>query len=288
MTSIAISTNTLLLIIKNVFINRTAFLNIEILFAYSQLWLLFFGIFLAIALIVILVLLYMRHSYKQKKETIDYKNKLLEMEAKALTSQMNPHFIYNSLSTVQHLIMIDEKQKAFDYLSDFSLLMRQMLNNYRKSQIPLDDEIDFLKRYLELEQFRFDNSFDYELTIDEDLKLQSYNIPLMLIQPLLENAIKHGLAPKKEKGLLKINLFLDKDLLECVVDDDGIGWRKTSNDFSYMKHESTALSIIKERLNLIKSYNNNTGKLEIINKFMLPTPQSGTVVKIFIPIINSL
>ena len=230
----------------------------------------------------------MRKVYEQRKEKVDYKNRLLEMEAKALSSQMNPHFIYNSLSTVQHLILIDEKQKAFDFLSDFSLLMRQMLNNSRKSQISLDDEIDFLKRYVELEKFRFGNHFNYEFTVDKELVSQSCSIPSMFIQPIIENAIKHGLAPKKENGLLKINFAIKNDILICSVDDNGIGWKKTKNDFGPVKHESTAMSIIKERLNLIKSYQNNNGHLEILNKFMGDFNETGTIIKLYIPILNSL
>lgn len=238
----------------------------------------------------IAILLYMRNAYMRKKENLTYTNKLLEMEAKALSSQMNPHFIYNSLCTVQHLILINENQKAFDYISDFSLLMRQMLNNSRKSYVALEDEIDFLHRYLQLEKFRFSNSFNYRIEVDEALKVNGHCIPPMIIQPIIENAIKHGLAPKKEKGnaLLKIDLSLQDDILECVVDDNGMGWKKTQSTFSSVKYESTALNIIRERLKLIKSYNNNTGRLEIIDKYSNGYEESGTTVKIYMPIVNTL
>ena len=238
----------------------------------------------------IAILLYMRNAYIRKKENLTYTNKLLEMEAKALSSQMNPHFIYNSLCTVQHLILINENQKAFDYISDFSLLMRQMLNNSRKSYVALEDEIDFLNRYLQLEKFRFSNSFSYRIEVDEALKVNGHCIPPMIIQPIIENAIKHGLAPKKEKdnALLKIELSLQDDILECVVDDNGMGWKKTQPTFSSAKYESTALNIIRERLKLIKSYNNNTGRLEIIDKYSNGYKESGTTVKIYMPIINTL
>ncbi len=247
-----------------------------------------YGELIVTALIGVALLIYLRYIYDRKKEKLAYNNRLLEMQAKALTNQMNPHFIYNSLSTVQHLIMIDEKQKAFDYISDFSLLMRQMLTNTRKSYISLDDEVDFLKRYLELEKIRFINAFQYEFFIDNELRSHSYCIPSMLIQPILENAIKHGFSPKKENNLLKISVSIQKDILECLVDDNGIGWRKKNSDFTSIKHESTALTILRERLNLIKSYNGNSGHLEIIDKFIQDNTQNGTIVKIFIPIINSL
>lgn len=257
--------------------------------AFKQLLAIWYGELLLTGFCGASLLIYVRHVYDRKKEKMAYHNRLLEMQAKALTNQMNPHFIYNSLSTVQHLIMIDEKQKAFDYISDFSLLMRQMLTNTRKSYISLDDEVDFLKRYLELEKIRFINAFRYEFFLDEDLRSNSYCIPSMLIQPILENAIKHGFSPKRENNLLKVTMVAENDLVICTVDDNGIGWKKKNSDFnSTIKHESTALTILRERLNLIKSYNGNTGNLEIIDKFIVDNQQTGTIVKIHIPIINSL
>jgi hypothetical protein len=254
----------------------------------AQFWVILNAVLVLVAILAIAAVLFMRKEFDRKKEKVAYNNRLLELEAKALTSQMNPHFIYNSLSTVQHLIVLNEQQKAFDYISDFSLLMRQMLNNSRKSYVALEDEIDFLTRYMELERFRFSNSFEYEFQVEDALKVHSHCIAPMLIQPILENAIKHGMGPKKEKGILKISFSFHKDILECVVDDNGAGWKKTRSAVSSLKHESTALNIIRERLNVIKSYDDNPGKLEIIDKSSAGYPESGTVVKIFIPIINSL
>jgi LytS/YehU family sensor histidine kinase len=254
----------------------------------AQFWVLWNAVLIVTVIIAIAAALIMRKELDRKKEKVAYNNRLLELEAKALTSQMNPHFIYNSLSTVQHLIVLNEQQKAFDYISDFSLLMRQMLNNSRKSYVALEDEIDFLTRYMELERFRFSNSFEYEFQVEDAIKVHSHCIAPMLIQPILENAIKHGMGPKKEKGMLKIAFSFHKDILECVVDDNGAGWKKTRNTVSSMKHESTALNIIRERLNVIKSYDDHPGKLEIIDKATNGYNETGTIVKIFIPIINSL
>jgi len=254
----------------------------------AQLYMIWNAVLVLTAIIAIAAALIMRKEFDRKKEKVAYNNRLLELEAKALTSQMNPHFIYNSLSTVQHLIVLNEQQKAFDYISDFSLLMRQMLNNSRKSYVALEDEIDFLTRYMELERFRFSNSFEYEFQVEDAIKVHSHCIAPMLIQPILENAIKHGMGPKKEKGMLKISFSFHKDILECVVDDNGAGWKKTRNTVSTMKHESTALNIIRERLNVIKSYDDNPGRLEIIDKASNGYNETGTIVKIFIPIINSL
>ncbi|WP_333865012.1 sensor histidine kinase, partial [Chitinophaga sp.] len=204
---------------------------------------------------------------------------------------MNPHFIFNSLNSVQHLILEKEEKQALNFLADFATLMRQMLNNSRKSYISLEDEIAFLTRYIELEKIRFANSFEYKFDMSQELKEYTIYIPPMLIQPILENAIKHGLAPKNGSGHLLVRLELHGDLLYCAVDDDGIGWEHANSikTGKLTKHESTALSVIRERLQIIKSFNGSVGKLEIIDKFNSGFGnKAGTLVEILIPIVKML
>lgn len=241
---------------------------------------------------IVLVLRYIVGRIKggERRKT-EYNRRIAELEAKALTNQMNPHFIFNSLNSVQHLILEKEEKQALNFLADFATLMRQMLNNSRKSFISLEDEIAFLARYLELEKIRFANSFVYRFEQSEELKEYTVYIPPMLIQPILENAIKHGLAPKNGSGHLLVKLELRGDLLLCSVDDDGIGWEHANNIKSgkLAKHESTALSVIKERLQIIKSFNGSVGKLEIIDKFKSGFGnKEGTLVEIQIPIVKML
>lgn len=241
---------------------------------------------------ILLVLRYIVGRIKggEKRKT-EYNRRIAELEAKALTNQMNPHFIFNSLNSVQHLILEKEEKQALNFLADFATLMRQMLNNSRKSFISLEDEIAFLARYLELEKIRFANSFVYRFEMSEELKEYTVYIPPMLIQPILENAIKHGLAPKNGSGHLLVKLEMRGDLLLCAVDDDGIGWEHANNIKSgkLAKHESTALSVIKERLQIIKSFNGSVGKLEIIDKFKSGFGnKEGTLVEILIPIVKML
>jgi ligand-binding sensor domain-containing protein/two-component sensor histidine kinase len=251
------------------------------------------GIVILFGLLAILAILrYIVRRIKQaEKNKTDYNRRIAELEAKALTNQMNPHFIFNSLNSVQHLILEKEEKQALNFLADFATLMRQMLNNSRKSYISLEEETAFLTRYLELEKIRFAHSFTYHFDIEPELKDYTVYIPPMIIQPIVENAIKHGLAPKNSAGHLEIKLEMVDDLLYCSVDDDGIGWEHSNSIKTgrLVKHESTALSVIKERLQIIKSFNGSVGKLEIIDKFKSGFGnKEGTLVEILIPIVKML
>jgi ligand-binding sensor domain-containing protein/two-component sensor histidine kinase len=272
--------------------SKTLSIDVDILPRWYQQWWAR-GILLLAALLLILVgLRYIIRRIKQaEKRKTEYNRRIAELEAKALTNQMNPHFIFNSLNSVQHLILEKEEKQALNFLADFATLMRQMLNNSRKSYISLEEEIAFLTRYLELEKIRFAHSFTYHFILEDALKEYTIYIPPMIIQPIVENAIKHGLAPKNISGYLEIRLEMVDDLLYCSVDDDGIGWDKSNSIKSsrLIKHESTALSVIKERLQIIKSFNGSVGKLEIIDKFKSGFGnKEGTLVEILIPIVKML
>ena len=251
------------------------------------------GILLVLGLLLVTLILRFiitRIKAAEKRKT-EYNRRIAELEAKALTNQMNPHFIFNSLNSVQHLILEKEEKQALNFLADFATLMRQMLNNSRKSYISLDDEITFLTRYLELEKIRFASSFMYRFELEPALKDHTVYIPPMLIQPIIENAIKHGLAPKNGSGQLDVKFWMKEDILYCTVEDDGIGWDRSNSikTGKLMKHESTALSVIKERLQIIKSFNGSVGKLEIIDKFNSGfSSKDGTLVEILIPIVKML
>ncbi|MBV7533238.1 histidine kinase [Chitinophaga sp. sic0106] len=266
--------------------------NINILPRWYQQWWARGILFLLGLLLILIILRYIVRRIKQsEKRKTEYNRRIAELEAKALTNQMNPHFIFNSLNSVQHLILEKEEKQALNFLADFATLMRQMLNNSRKSYLSLEEEIAFLTRYLELEKIRFAHSFTYKFIMEDKLKDYTIYIPPMIIQPIVENAIKHGLAPKNSSGYLEIRLEMVDDLLYCSVDDDGIGWDKSNalKSNRLVKHESTALSVIKERLQIIKSFNGSVGKLEIIDKFKSGFGnKEGTLVEILIPIVKML
>ena len=141
----------------------------------------------------------------------------------ALRAQMNPHFIFNSLNSIDNYILRNKTQEASDYLNRFSKLIRLILQNSQSSYISLQDELEALRLYIEMESLRFNHKFDYRVSIQSGLYPESIEIPPMLIQPYVENAIWHGLMQKKEKGHLEIVITREGDLLKCIIEDDGIG-----------------------------------------------------------------
>ena len=179
-------------------------------------------------------------------------NRLLML--KSLRSQMNPHFIFNALNSVNNYISVNDERAANKYLADFSKLMRDVLENSSEDFIPLSKEIEILELYLKLEHHRFKDKFDYSFKVDENLNTEAYFIPPLLIQPYIENAIWHGLRYKKEKGHLSVSIQQKSDFVEISVIDDGIG-RKKSKELKTENQKimkSTGLKNIEDRLQIIK------------------------------------
>jgi sensor histidine kinase YesM len=182
----------------------------------------------------------------------------------ALRAQMNPHFIFNSLSSINWFIMENDKDTASDYLTRFSRLMRMVLNA-QKPTIPLDDELKMLQLYLDMERLRLDNSFDYSITFTNAIDAGNVSIPPMLLQPFCENAIWHGFKNKEGQGHLNINIRTEDHLLECTITDDGIG-RKQAALFkkkSSKNDGSMGLGITRERLALFSEENNAEADFEM-------------------------
>ena len=183
---------------------------------------------------------YFRTKEKQKKER--NRRRIRELELRAIRSQMNPHFIFNALSSIQNLINRSASQEANEYLIDFSRLLRKVLSTSEKKLVPLSDEIEQLQLYLKLEQLRF--PFSYSLTVDKNIEPDAIEIPGMLIQPFVENAVKHGIAPRGT-GEIIIRLSLQDQLLTIDIIDDGpgieteaeggFGIRAISNEFEILK-----------------------------------------------------
>jgi len=244
-----------------------------------------FAYYLLLAVIAVGIVLYNRmyNNLTSRNKELLYEKNLIELKTKAFSSQMNPHFVYNSLSAAQYLVMINENKKAFNYLSDFSLLLRQMFENAKKPYVPLPDEINFVKRYIELERLRFNDSFTYTMDLKRLDESKNYYIPTMMIQPIVENAIRHGLAPKKVNAELKIDFYIKDDLLICRVDDNGIGLKKELQ--SYPKYESSALRIISERLRLINETTEKKGYINITDK--KTNAGEGVLVELALPIENN-
>jgi len=208
-------------------------------------------------------------------------NQLLAL--KSLRSQMNPHFIFNALNSVNHFIAQQDERTANKFLSEFSQLMRLVLENSEQDFITLNKEQQMLSLYIKLEHYRFRDKFDYEFEVDEGINGEIVELPPMLIQPYIENAVWHGLRYKESKGKLFVRFKKQGKEIEVEITDDGIG-RKKSNELkttNQRKHNSTGLKNISERLKIInKVYKSNYRvSVEDMNVEM------GTQVKIHIPIL---
>lgn len=183
-----------------------------------------------------------------------YANNLLAL--KSLRSQMNPHFIFNALNSVNTFIATSDERTANRYLTDFSLLMRAVLENSEQDFIALEKEIELLKLYVQLEHFRFQDKFEYTIEIDPQIAIDDYIIPPMLLQPYVENAVWHGLRYKTEKGLLSIRF--DKkteDSIEIIISDDGIGRKKSKElkTLNQKKQKSSGMGNIKRRIEILNT-----------------------------------
>lgn len=173
----------------------------------------------------------------------------------ALRAQMNPHFIFNCLSSINRFILKNKTDEASDYLTKFSRLIRMVLNNSKQSFISLEDELETLRLYLEMERLRFKNSFDYNFKYKNSINLNNIFIPPLLLQPFAENAIWHGLMHKQEKGFLNFDFSAEQKFLLCTITDNGVGREQAESlkSKSAEKQKSMGLKITTERLSLLNT-----------------------------------
>ncbi len=218
-------------------------------------WLSWFFLFSMASGIGLLLYMYYRSRIKAIRSVQDLKNQMLDYEKKALLAQMNPHFIFNAFSAIQYYINTNDVKKADDYLTDFSYLIRRILDNSSKKDILLSEEVNLLKLYTSLEERRFDQKFTTIIHIDEEIYADVTRLPCMLVQPLVENAINHGLMHLTErKGKLLIS-FIDNDGdLLIIVEDNGVGMLKSKDRSLHESQESYGLKLINDR---ITSYKNS-------------------------------
>ncbi len=198
---------------------------------------------------------------------------------------MNPHFIFNAISSIQNYLFDEgDSKKAIQHLSTFATLMRQMLENSRERFIPLEEEIEFLQNYLNLQKLRFDEKFSYKINISDDINSGTLSIPPLLTQPFIENAIDHGKIYLAKNGLLKINIFKHKGDLVIQIVDNGVGIdNKNANDQPLViKKKSLSIAITNERLRLLSKLMKNKFHLEIKPN---ETGQ-GTTVNLNVPTIS--
>ena len=232
--------------------------------------------------------LQLRHDIQSaEKEKEKLRRKLLESEHQTLRAQINPHFMFNSLNSIQYFLLRSEKESAHRYLTKFARLMRLIMNNSRFSLVSLREEIESLKLYLELEQLRFGERFTYTFTIDPDLDEMLVQIPPMVLQPYVENAIWHGLLSKERGGLLSISLEKEsEEQILCIIEDNGIGREESQRRKTRKgrKHKSAGMSLIQERLRLIAQATNKEARVTIIDLKETQDQASGTRVEVLLPL----
>tara|TARA_B100000795_G_scaffold259169_1_gene233879 strand:- start:1422 stop:3800 length:2379 start_codon:yes stop_codon:yes gene_type:complete len=217
--------------------------------------------------------------YKRKIKIQSFKTELLKLESKALQSQMNQHFVFNSLNSIQSFIATGDVLSSEIYLAKFSKLLRKTLNNSRVAVYSLSKEIEHLELYLELEKLRFGKKLSCTITIEKELEEDLIKIPPMLIQPFIENAIIHGITPRKEGGTIHISILHQRGkALKCIVEDNGVGRRKDKNKL----HPSLGTDIVLKRLSLLS--NNTIQHIDYIDLKDNNGDPNGTKVTFLIPI----
>ena len=221
-------------------------------------------------------------------EKIQLDKELISSQLENLRSQMNPHFIFNALNSIQEYIVTNEKVNASSFLVKFSRLIRMYLELSRENEIPLEEEITALKLYLELEKDRFEEALDYEIIVDENLNPKTIKIPSIFIQPYVENAIKHGLLHLKNNRLLQVTFEFNatKDSVICSIKDNGIG-RKKAEEMKKQReylHKSFATSANQKRIELINKIRTKKASISITDLYDKNNVATGTLVQIEIPL----
>lgn len=264
-------------------------------------WFIFLMILLG--LVVLLGIYFWRIRYVKNQNAIaleqsKMKEQLTSYRLQSLRSQMNPHFVFNALNTLQKLILTNEKQAAGEYLGRFSDLMRKFLSMSDQDSITVSDEIEALNLYLEIEKARLNGEFEYQIVATgldlsnpvmtgQALSLLETEIPTMLIQPLVENAVKHGLLHKVGQKKLEIRFVRNRDELEVVIEDNGVGRKKAAEINEKREgHRSFGLQAIENRIQLLNQKKSGTASIVIEDLYDKTGEPTGTLVKLKLGFVN--
>lgn len=245
---------------------------------------------LLLAGIIYTILRYRVNQFRKKEKLkSEYEKKLANVEMSSLLAQMNPHFLFNSLNSIDSYIIKNESRKASEYLNNFARLIRLILQNSRSNYITLKDELEALDLYMQMEGLRFNNKFEYEIKVDEGIDTSVISIPPMLIQPYVENAIWHGLMHKSngETGKVEILLSTFDQKLKCVVQDNGIGRGKAEElkaQKSSTRKRSMGMQITRDRIEMINKLYGTDTRVKIIDLVNKNGDSAGTKVELIIPI----
>ena len=229
-----------------------------------------------------------KHFEEQRIQQIqsDFQKKIIETEMAALRAQMNPHFIFNCLNSINLFILKSEPDIASDYLTKFSRLIRLVLDNSRTQQVTLSNEITAIKLYIEMEALRFANKFGYEIIVNDNINIEETEIPPMILQPYVENAIWHGLMQYNGEGKINLSFSRKGNILTAIIDDNGIGrdLAQRMKSKTAIEHKSHGMKVTAERIEMINRIYDTHATVEIIDKLGDTGIAFGTTVKIEIPL----
>ena len=200
-----------------------------------------------------------------------------------MSYQINPHFIFNVLNSIQYYILKKDTKNAVQLLGSFSLLIRRIVNNSRQQYIGIIEEVECLKEYMDLEKMRLDNKFEYSINIDSSIDIEDKNILPMIIQPLVENSIWHGIVPSSKPGIISINFKKENNTVICTVEDNGVGINTAINKEKSQNNLSLAMKNVSERLKIISELNDSTWAIRTEDRSVSDPSVSGTVVTIVFP-----
>lgn len=220
-------------------------------------------------------------------ELVQTKQKQAEIEMKALRAQMNPHFIFNSLNSINKYILKSDHVNASRYLTRFAKLIRLILDNSNSKEVALSDELEALKLYIEMESLRFTNKFTYEIRVDENVSTDTLQVPPLIIQPYVENAIWHGLLHLETDGRLIVAVRKTNDnMLQCTIEDNGIGRSRAMEmkSKSANANKSLGMRLTEERISMLNQYTSLNASIEIIDLENSTGEALGTKVILKIPI----
>lgn len=234
------------------------------------------------------ILFFRQSKLNEKRKMSELNHQISEITHANLRQQMNPHFIFNTLNSIQYYMYRNDKLATNNYLTKFSRLIRKILENSQVSFTSIKDEMEVVQLYLELESLRFKEKFHFEINVDEDLDTLTYKIPTMLIQPYVENAVCHGLINKEESGLLNINIILKVDHILCIIEDNGIG-REAALEIKNKKnisHNSLGIKITESRIDISNALYGTQMKANYVDLKDANAMATGTRVELILPIMT--
>ena len=238
------------------------------------------GTILVLVAIAGIILYKRRKDTLEKKKEAEFNTQVAYTELKALRAQMNPHFIYNSLNSINDYIDKHDTEMATLYTTKFAKLMRMILENSEQKEVPLSDDLKALELYMQLESMRMQNKFSYEIKVDEDIDRENTLIPPLILQPFVENSIWHGISKKQGAGKILIHIQKDGNMINCIVEDNGIGMKESAGvktEKEMLSKKSFGMKITKSRIDIINKMKKSNAAITMSNL------EEGTKIEIKLP-----